>query len=990
MLKQPLSVASSSFLKQTIVLVGYLAIAWGKNPVYAQITPDNTLGNESSVVTPDVEIKGETGDRIDGGAVRGANLFHSFGQFNVGDAQRVYFANPAGIDNILSRVTGNDVSNILGTLGVNGGANLFLLNPNGIIFGENAKLDVGGSFVASTADRIQFGEQGFFSATNPEALPLLTVNPSAFFFNQIQAGKIENSSTAPAGTNILGETLFGLRVPDERSLLLLGGDIAIDGGGLHASGGRVELAGVSGDGTVGLNTDGNNLSLSVPEDWGRADISLTDVAFVNTSGEGGGAIQVWGKQVQLNNGSQIAATTLGTKAGRGLTVNSSESVKLTGTTTDIKLSSGLFTQTGGTGDAGDLTINTKNLFVEKGARVLTGTFSQGKGGDLTANVSESVQMSGATEITSSGSTFSSRMASDTGAYFGSRLYRNPLIEQTSATGKGGNLAIATKQLRLVDGAQIGVSTRSEGDAGNLTVNASESVQSIGFDPIDSTPSGLFSETQGKGNAGNITINTGSVSIINSQSGSFSSGQGNAGNLTVRASDSVEVKGKVVFNNIENPSLLAAQVNTIGQGKGGNLTIDTERLSVSNGGVVQATTFGQGDAGNLLIRASKVDLFETPLNNLFPTGIFAGVEVDPDQTVTLPKGNGGNLTIETDRLSIRDGATVSVATAGEGNAGTLRIRAPELVEVLGTSPNGNFKSQVTAEVTQDAIGSGGNLSIETGQMIIRDGAEVIVSSQGKGNAGNLEIKAESIRLDNQGQILAETASGNGGNIRLQSQDLLLLRRNSKISTTAGTAQAGGDGGNIRIDTPFIVAFPSENSDITANAFTGRGGRVTIDAQGIFGTQFQPQLTSQSDITASSDFGLSGVVEINTPDFDPSKEQIKLPTEVVDVTGLINQNLCTVGQGSQFIVTGRGGLPNSPRDLLNAEPGWEDWRIAQETVSATSTQGDRPQPNNSQKIVEAQGWTIAANGKIILTVEPFGVTSQAMRSRPLNCQMLREKL
>lgn len=152
------------------------AIACSTTDAIAQITPDQTLGAESSVITPNVNIKGSPGDRIDGGATRGANLFHSFSEFNVGDGGRVYFTNPAGIQNILTRVTGTNASNILGTLGVNGNANLFLINPNGIIFGQNARLDIPGSFVASTASAVNFGNGNQFSATNHRAPALLTIN----------------------------------------------------------------------------------------------------------------------------------------------------------------------------------------------------------------------------------------------------------------------------------------------------------------------------------------------------------------------------------------------------------------------------------------------------------------------------------------------------------------------------------------------------------------------------------------------------------------------------------------------------------------------------------------------------------------------------------------------------------------------------------------------------------------------------------------------
>jgi filamentous hemagglutinin family protein len=172
--------------------------------VLAQIVPDNTLGAEGSVVTPNANIGGIPSDRIDGGATRGANLFHSFSDFNVGQGRGIYFANPAGIENILTRVTGNHASNILGRLGVLGGANLFLLNPNGIVFGQNASLDIQGSFVATTAERIQLGDSGYFSAAEPQKSSLFSVSPGALFFDAVanQPSSIINRGNLSTGKHL--------------------------------------------------------------------------------------------------------------------------------------------------------------------------------------------------------------------------------------------------------------------------------------------------------------------------------------------------------------------------------------------------------------------------------------------------------------------------------------------------------------------------------------------------------------------------------------------------------------------------------------------------------------------------------------------------------------------------------------------------------------------------------------------------------------------
>ncbi len=207
-----------------VAIVGALCVGVSDR-VLAQIVPDNTLGAESSVVTPNLNIQGTPSDRIDGGATRGANLFHSFGEFNVGEGRGAYFANPTGIENILTRVTGSNRSDILGRLGVLGGANLFLLNPNGIVFGPNASLDIQGSFVATTAERIQLGDSGYFSAAQPQTSSLLSVSPGALFFSQVanQPGSIINQGNLSTGKHL---TLAAANL-DLQGQLLAGGDLTL-------------------------------------------------------------------------------------------------------------------------------------------------------------------------------------------------------------------------------------------------------------------------------------------------------------------------------------------------------------------------------------------------------------------------------------------------------------------------------------------------------------------------------------------------------------------------------------------------------------------------------------------------------------------------------------------------------------------------------------------------------------------------------------------
>ncbi|NES00629.1 MAG: filamentous hemagglutinin N-terminal domain-containing protein, partial [Symploca sp. SIO1B1] len=181
----------------------FLVLPFHQYRVLAQLTPDTTLGAESSRVTPNVEVRGGLADLIEGGAGRGANLFHSFAQFNVQELQRVYFANPVGIENILTRVTGADPSHIFGTLGVDGAANLYLLNPHGILFGANAQLDVEGSFVGSTANAFTFEDGSSYSAANPGDSSVLTIRvPLGLQYGTNQTGVITNRGNLSAGQDL--------------------------------------------------------------------------------------------------------------------------------------------------------------------------------------------------------------------------------------------------------------------------------------------------------------------------------------------------------------------------------------------------------------------------------------------------------------------------------------------------------------------------------------------------------------------------------------------------------------------------------------------------------------------------------------------------------------------------------------------------------------------------------------------------------------------
>lgn len=392
--------------------------AFSVNCAFAQITPDGTLPNNSSVTTQNnIRI-------IEGGTQAGSNLFHSFQEFSVLPNSGAYFNNAVDIQNIISRVTGGSVSKINGLIRTNGTANLFLINPNGIIFGANASLNVGGSFVASTANALQFGNIGFFNATDKNIpSPLLTINPSALLFNQInQNAAIQNNSVAFAGKDPAGFDAFGLRVPDGKSLLLVGGNVRMNGGQLNAYNGRVELGGLGKPGTVALGVDGDNLSLKFPENVTRANVSLTNRAGVFVEGAGGGNITVNAQNIDILETSVLSAG-IGRSLGSVDTVAGDITLNAIGEIKAIKSYIVNNVQLQAIGNGGNVTISSNSLFLSDGAQLQTNTNGQGDAGSMNINARDTVSFNRGVAIS------------------------NVL---KGAVGKSGNINITTGSLSLIE------------------------------------------------------------------------------------------------------------------------------------------------------------------------------------------------------------------------------------------------------------------------------------------------------------------------------------------------------------------------------------------------------------------------------------------------------------------------------------------------------------------------------------------------------------
>jgi len=668
--------------------------------VKAQIRPDNSVGTQ---VTSNMMIQGILSNRIDGGTIQGANLFHSFSDFNIGAGTGVYFTNPNGVTNIFSRVTGTNPSNINGTLGVLGNANLFLLNPNGLIFGTSAKLDLKGSFIGTTATSINFADGTEFSAANPQTTALLTVSiPVGLGFGSNPGGiNVQSAGTyllprADLGPISHDPTVTGLQVASGQTLGLVGGDVSLSNGILIAPNGRVELGGVGANSLVKLTSTNPGFILDYTGVSQFRDIHLTQQSIVDVSGINAGSLQLQGNQVTIDSGSELLSQNYGAQSAGNINIYASESLQLLGLNSSNRAYSGLITQVFGSGNSSDINIITPQFLLQDGGRIESNTYSTGASSNINIQ---------ATEIS----------LNDSINY--APLPVSEISTITFSTGNSGNINITNANLSIQDGSLISATTGGAGQGGNISIN-SDAIALYGNSlAINTTDIASGALSTGKG--GNVVINSGTLTVQNGSTVSVSGyNKGDAGNLVLNVSDLIQVSGadtstpSYISSSIQSLPVSAAAlfgISGVPTGNAGNLTISTAHLQVFDGGQVSVLNTGVGNAGTLKINANNIQLDSG--------NIYAG---------TTTSGEGGNIAITANDLVLRHGSVLATNADNLGNGGDITLNVGAIAQLEA--------STISANAGQ---GNGGNITIST-EGLFRSADSSITATSGLGINGTVNI------------------------------------------------------------------------------------------------------------------------------------------------------------------------------------------------------------------------------------------------------------
>jgi filamentous hemagglutinin family protein len=959
----------------------------GVNPgAYAQVMPPITSsGLNTQVSAPTSLPTGQINYNITGGTRpgNGANLFHSFGEFNVPTNNIANFLNETALptSNILSRVTAGNPSSIFGTIQTTGfgNANLFLINPAGVLFGATATLNVGGSFYVGTADYLRLTDGARFSAIpDPVQDALLKSAPVAAF------GFLSSNRSA---VTVQGSQLF---VTDGQGISLVGGSIEIKAGELDdgtvqparlsASAGQINLASLASPGEVLLASYQTAPLPGEATSPTLGSIALSQGSTLDVSADGAGTVQIRGGLFVITdatisadtgdtNGAPVAidinitgdlsisdtrgmpaitARTTGAGNAGEVQIASANLEATTSFPTDFVL---IDSHTSGSGMAGKANITTDNLSASGQEPTFvfidSGTQGVGSGGDvaITANtilldrttITTGTQLANILGVGASGPSGNLTITADSLQLANAYLVTDSIsffVSSFTETQRAGDITLNVRDLNMVNGT---ISAIGVGRGGAITTNGDSLL-------IDNT---LVETDTALLPGGGITVNARAVELTNGSSLISSTfGDGKAGDILVTATDHVSlVRGTGELGVFNPPGLFSNSFGGLGNlGDAGDIVVTTPTLLI-NEGRINTSTATSGRGGNVTINADVILIsgeFPHPFGvpgwpDVTPDPIFPFELIHPSGIITRtvgsdfcagPCGNAGEISITTGSLAMGPGSQIDSGTSSTGRGGTITINAMDTISISGTLSDGTPGGIFSRTIGMDpGSGVSGNIALTAGQSVtLSNGAAISASSTGPANAGAIEINAGNQFLSTSSSVTTQaTAPGteaSGGNITISASDMVHLI-NSQITTSV---QGGPEtvGGNITIDPQFVIL---QNSQILAQATQGQGGNINIVAGSFIADP-------ASLVSASSQLGVSGTVNIQSPVQNFSSVLAPLPKNFQSAAALLAQRCAARvagGQVSTFVMAGREGLPAEPGGFLTSPP----YR-----TSATGVAGEEP--------------------------------------------------
>jgi filamentous hemagglutinin family protein len=780
-----------------LIFLGPVCFACMTGAAGAQhIRTDGSVGAAQSLTGPDYTIGASLGRQS------GANLFHSFSSFSLSAGEVATFSGPGSIANIVARVTGGAVSNIDGTIACTiAGADIFLINPSGLIFGPNAALNLTGSFHASTANYLGFADGTRFASALSGGSSFTIAAPVAFGFL--------GSNSAAIAVN--GSTLT---VPTGKAISLIGGAVAMSQAALTAPSGAVTITAAASAGEIPVLADG---VATIPvKSFGN--VSLSNGSSVDISDKAGqtsgGRILIRGGALTIDN-SGLVGDNYGTGQGGSMTLEGQAILFQNG---------GFATATAaGTGSSGQIAITGGDLSLINGGSITSFTKTAGDAGEISLNLAGALLIDGNNGVSGLTGIFSQALDGSTGA--------------------SGRVSITADKALLTGGAAaIGSDATSAGAAGGVTISAKSSMSIEGTGQQQGA-NYVSSLSTGSGASGGVTISTPSLVIKGSsyiETDTFGAGAGgdiaiNAGTLLIDGTNSA---GNVTTGLLARSVLSADAAPPTGAA--GAIRLNLADLTILNTGQIASGSNYSGRGGDIQVSAKRIKIDGSAQPQYF-TGI---------SSLAQGAGNAGNIAIVADQISLNAGLISSAVSGGlldanghaivaSGNAGTITINAGGLSMSNGAviSSSSTLGSDINGAAGQ-ATGDAGLVQLTAANLSLSSGASISSVTGEAGLGGDVRISAGSFSIDGSGAPAAFTGisaqalgSGNAGQVVVNAGSLALKAGGAISSSASGS----GDAGLVQITVGSLLIDGAGNAVNAAGIFndsnttaTGGAGDVVINA------------------------------------------------------------------------------------------------------------------------------------------------------------------